>query len=548
MGAATQEAGDDSAIPGTHEVRGDDLLDTGGSNKDDKDHVNAGEEENERSGKEDESTIVEECGKEGGGQSLRGRPGEENLDVLASMASYKLKQCEDGNSSVDEEDSGEKEKAARDTQVGKGGARHHLLRHTLDPNKTGENIVKFFDGAISVEEALQITSVMSQKELQSTFSKVYGVSSSSNNNNWLRKKLMEALVPNMWREAWDRYMDEPFSNRGKKDRIRKEREAQEMREKNAKIANYGAFNDFGPVAAQQPATAGFGMDGGYYPMVPPNHAHLGMQYPNQLHRPSNYGGYQEPENELVQALNTMSNLLVQYMNGHRYPPSQPGGYAPYQQHFNPYTNSIYANSGHYGAGMYGQNQMYNTVPYSGIPTGHTPSMPAGFRNSAGQLDGLKNVASDNNGRNSIDKEQIIAMLKQLINNRTEEQQAAKMNEVNQKHMEAGPDDQKGFQVATKDKDLVDSAEHNVFRNLVQKLRDTSSNGSPSKEKSQQSSQAGGNPEAQMQFVGSPLHNAHTMGGAGQVKENANELGPLPSSTLTADKMMLELLQHLLKDR
>lgn len=72
--------------------------------------------------------------------------------------------------------------------------RHHLLRHTLPPELSGENAVHHF-GVSSLKEALQLVHTMSQRELQISFEKVYNVRSSSNNNNWLRKKLTEALVP-----------------------------------------------------------------------------------------------------------------------------------------------------------------------------------------------------------------------------------------------------------------------------------------------------------------------------------------------------------------
>lgn len=471
MSGFAGDAGNDNAmLDGARVVRGD--------KDDDKDAAEG--EHRENSLNTDESTVVEGQDKQEE-ESSRKRSGGENLDVLASMASHKLRECTDGNRSSSEKTDEYKEKATPDLQVGKGGGRHHLLRHALDPSKIGENAVKFFYGAENVEEALALASTMSQKELQRTFSLVYGVNSSSNNNNWLRKKLMEALAPKMWREAWDRYMDEPFSNRGKKDRLRKERESQDMKEKNAKSAKYAAFDHFRSVAAQQAAAAGLvyqGMNGGHCPMVPPNYAHTYMQYqgyPNEMHMPSSYERcqVQESQNELVQALNTMSNLLVQYMSGHRYPQSHPGGYASYQQYQNPYADFINANSGHYGAGVYGQNQMYNRVSYPGIPTGHTPSMHG---------DGLQNVGSSNNSRDSISKEQIISMLKHLVNKRPEEQ-AAKMREVvNDSQKEAIYDDQKDVVVPTKDKDLVDPADCNMFNDLVKKLQSPSCNGSPSKDK------------------------------------------------------------------
>ncbi|KAI8100405.1 hypothetical protein M9435_006889 [Picochlorum sp. BPE23] len=107
-------------------------------------------------------------------------------------------------------------------------SRHHLLRHVLDSSMTGDAALKHYDGVSTIEDALALTSAMSQKDLQTTFAKVYGMKSSSNNNNWLRKKLMEALSPTGWRDAWNHYMSNPFSNRGKKDRLRKIERAEKL--------------------------------------------------------------------------------------------------------------------------------------------------------------------------------------------------------------------------------------------------------------------------------------------------------------------------------
>lgn len=107
-------------------------------------------------------------------------------------------------------------------------SRHHLVKHVLDPSMTGDAALKHYDGVSTIEDALALTSAMSQKDLQRTFAKVYGMKSSSNNNNWLRKKLMEALSPTGWRNAWNHYMSNPFSNRGKKDRLRKIEQAERL--------------------------------------------------------------------------------------------------------------------------------------------------------------------------------------------------------------------------------------------------------------------------------------------------------------------------------
>ncbi|KAL4515641.1 hypothetical protein Ndes2437B_g07068 [Nannochloris sp. 'desiccata'] len=72
--------------------------------------------------------------------------------------------------------------------------RHHLLRHTLPFEAVGANAVHHF-GVTNVPDALRAVQKMSQRDLQQAFERVYNVKSSSNNNNWLRKKLVEALVP-----------------------------------------------------------------------------------------------------------------------------------------------------------------------------------------------------------------------------------------------------------------------------------------------------------------------------------------------------------------
>lgn len=118
-------------------------------------------------------------------------------------------------------------------------AKHRMLKHILRKDQMGEAALVHFDGATSVEHGIAMISTMSQKQLQHMFSKVYGAVSSSNNNNWLRKKLMEALSPDGWKEGWDRYMKEPFSNRGREDRLRKEINAQQMKERFRKTMEEG---------------------------------------------------------------------------------------------------------------------------------------------------------------------------------------------------------------------------------------------------------------------------------------------------------------------
>lgn len=68
--------------------------------------------------------------------------------------------------------------------------RHHLLRHTLPASESGPNALHHF-GATALEDAVAKIQAMSQRDLQAMFERVYGIRSSSNNNNWLRKKLLE---------------------------------------------------------------------------------------------------------------------------------------------------------------------------------------------------------------------------------------------------------------------------------------------------------------------------------------------------------------------
>jgi hypothetical protein len=69
---------------------------------------------------------------------------------------------------------------------------HHLTRHWLPPEDRGNSAIEHM-GASSVKEAEQKIRGMSQKELRACFQKVYGTPTSSFNNNWLRRKLYEAV-------------------------------------------------------------------------------------------------------------------------------------------------------------------------------------------------------------------------------------------------------------------------------------------------------------------------------------------------------------------
>eukprot|EP00887_Chlorella_sp_A99_P003337 scaffold26.g3337.t1 len=69
---------------------------------------------------------------------------------------------------------------------------HHLLRHCLPSESRGEGALWHF-GGVSVAEAAKAIKKMSQRELQAKFRLVYNSVTHSNNNNWLRRKLFEAI-------------------------------------------------------------------------------------------------------------------------------------------------------------------------------------------------------------------------------------------------------------------------------------------------------------------------------------------------------------------
>lgn len=68
---------------------------------------------------------------------------------------------------------------------------HHLLKHCLPTNNQGEAMQHF--GTEDVKEAARDISRMGQRDLQGKFKLVYGSATHSNNNDWLRRKLYEAI-------------------------------------------------------------------------------------------------------------------------------------------------------------------------------------------------------------------------------------------------------------------------------------------------------------------------------------------------------------------
>lgn len=75
---------------------------------------------------------------------------------------------------------------------GAGEKTHHLLRHSLAPEERGEGVLIFFS-TDSLAEAVKQVKRMSQRDLQAKFREIYGAKTHSNNNNWLRRKLFEAI-------------------------------------------------------------------------------------------------------------------------------------------------------------------------------------------------------------------------------------------------------------------------------------------------------------------------------------------------------------------
>jgi len=69
---------------------------------------------------------------------------------------------------------------------------HHLLRHSLPNEQRGTGVLSHF-GVDTIPDAAKIIKKMSQRELQAKFKLVYGARTFSNNNNWLRRKLFEAI-------------------------------------------------------------------------------------------------------------------------------------------------------------------------------------------------------------------------------------------------------------------------------------------------------------------------------------------------------------------
>lgn len=68
---------------------------------------------------------------------------------------------------------------------------HHLLKHCLSDGQRMEALEHF--GTDDVKDAARDISKMGQRELQNKFKLVYGNTTHSNNNDWLRRKLYEAI-------------------------------------------------------------------------------------------------------------------------------------------------------------------------------------------------------------------------------------------------------------------------------------------------------------------------------------------------------------------
>jgi hypothetical protein len=68
---------------------------------------------------------------------------------------------------------------------------HHLLKHWLSDGQRTAALAHF--GTQDVKEAAKDVTKMGQRELQQKFKLVYGTVTHSNNNEWLRRKLYEAI-------------------------------------------------------------------------------------------------------------------------------------------------------------------------------------------------------------------------------------------------------------------------------------------------------------------------------------------------------------------
>lgn len=68
---------------------------------------------------------------------------------------------------------------------------NHLLKHCLSEGQRTAALEHF--GVADIKEAAKMVSKMGQREMQQKFKLVYGTTTHSNNNDWLRKKLYEAI-------------------------------------------------------------------------------------------------------------------------------------------------------------------------------------------------------------------------------------------------------------------------------------------------------------------------------------------------------------------
>jgi hypothetical protein len=68
---------------------------------------------------------------------------------------------------------------------------HHLLKHSLSDGQRIEAL-RHFD-CTDAKDAARVISKMGQRDLQAKFRLVYGAPTHSNNNDWLRRKLFEAV-------------------------------------------------------------------------------------------------------------------------------------------------------------------------------------------------------------------------------------------------------------------------------------------------------------------------------------------------------------------
>lgn len=141
-----------------------------------------------------DDSIKEEAGVEKPAADLNqvAEASPDQLDVMARTGSTVVPHA-GMNQTAEQARDAEIEREIEEMQPWTGHNRqHHLLRHSLNAEERGQAVLKHFQ-AESVADAAKMIKKMSQRDLQAKFKAVYGTKTFSNNNNWLRRKLFEAI-------------------------------------------------------------------------------------------------------------------------------------------------------------------------------------------------------------------------------------------------------------------------------------------------------------------------------------------------------------------